>query len=99
MPAFLILGDLANGCRRPVLTCHVDKSRIMALECNRHGGGRAVPVRCHDQVGLAGPRRLPLVRILTVQKDYNVRALFDAIMDIDSISDKIMCFENSRIVN
>jgi hypothetical protein len=35
---------------------HIDKTRIMALERDRHGGGRAVPVLGHDQVRLAGPR-------------------------------------------
>jgi len=71
----------------------------MTLERDRHGSGRAVPVLRHDQVRLTGSRRLSLVRILTVQQDHNVRVLFDAIMDIDSISYKIMCFENGRIVN
>jgi peptidoglycan/LPS O-acetylase OafA/YrhL len=56
---------------------HVDKARIVALERDRHGGGRAVPVLGHDQVSLARSRRLPLVRVLAVQKDHNVRVLLN----------------------
>ena len=62
--------------RRTTLSrSHVHESRIVALERDRHRGGRAVPVLGHDQVRLAGPRRLPLVRILAVQEDHDVRVL------------------------
>ncbi len=69
---------------------HVDKSRIMALECDRYRGGRAVPVLGHDQVRLAGPRRLPLVRILTVQENHDVRVLLDTIVSYETIGDEVV---------
>src|SRR5260370_40467726 len=81
------------------LTCHVDKTGIMALECHRHGGSRTIPVLGHDQVRLARTRRLLLVLVLAVQKNNDVTILFDTIMDIDSISDEVMHFEDCRIVN
>jgi hypothetical protein len=34
---------------------HVDEAAVVALERDRHDGGRAVPVLGHDQVRLPGP--------------------------------------------
>ena len=47
---------------------------VVPLECDGHGRGRPVAVLGHDQVRLAGPRRLPLVRVLPVQQDHDVRS-------------------------
>jgi len=71
----------------------------MTLE--RHGYGRdwAVPMLGDDQVRLTGARRLPLVRILAVQKDNYIRVLFYTIMYTNSIGDKIMRSKNCRIIN
>src|SRR4249919_3737750 len=63
----------------------------MALECDRHGGGRAVPVLGHDQVRLARSWRLPLVCVLTMQKNHNVTILFDAVVAYEAIGDEVMC--------
>ena len=52
-----------------LLTRHVHKAAVVPLECHRHGRGRPIPVLGHDQVRLAGPRRLLLVLVLAVQKD------------------------------
>src|SRR6266568_4739802 len=71
----------------------------MALECDRHGGGRAVPVLGHDQVRLARPRRLPLVRILAVQKDHNVTILLDAVVAYEAIGNEVMCAFYCGVVN
>ena len=57
------------------LTCHVYKAAIMALECHGYASSRAVSVLGHDQVRLPRPRRLLLISILTMQKNYYVRVL------------------------
>ena len=44
----------------------------MALEGHGYGGGRAVAVLGHYEIGLARPRRLPLVSVLAVQEYYYV---------------------------
>jgi lysophospholipase L1-like esterase len=82
-----------QSCPTPRTTLsarHVHEPRIMALERDRHRGGRAVPVLGHDQVRLAGPRRLPLVRILTVQEDNDVAILFDTIVSYETIGDEVV---------
>jgi hypothetical protein len=45
---------------------HVDEAAVVALEGDRHGGGGAVTVLGHDEVGLARPRGLLLVGVLAV---------------------------------
>src|SRR6185437_5318881 len=62
----------------------------MALEGDRYGGGRAVPVLGHDQVRLAGSRRLPLVRVLAVQKDHNVTILLDAVVTYETVGNEVV---------
>src|ERR1700722_8415022 len=57
--------------------CHVDEAAVVPLERHRHGRGRAVPVLGDDQVRLARPWRLPLVRIFSMQEDDNIRVLLD----------------------
>jgi peptidoglycan/LPS O-acetylase OafA/YrhL len=69
---------------------HVHESRIVALERDRYSGGRAVPVLGNDQVRLASPRRLPLVRILAVKQDHNVAILFDTIVGHEAIGDEVV---------
>jgi hypothetical protein len=44
----------------------------MPLECHGYGHGRAIPVLSHDQIGLTGPRRFPLIKILAMQQDNDV---------------------------
>lgn len=58
-----------------LLTHHIHKTRIVALESDSYGRGRAVAVLGHDQVRLAGPRRLLLVLVLAVQKNNDIRVL------------------------
>src|SRR5205807_9137886 len=69
---------------------HVDKSRIMTLECDGHSGGRTVPVLGHDQVRLTSPRRLSLICILTMQKNHNIRILLDAVVTDEAIGDEVV---------
>src|SRR6266496_1975734 len=69
---------------------HVHESRIMALECDRHGGGWAIPVLGHNQIRLARPRRLPLVSVLAVQKDDDVAILFDTVVADQAVGDEVV---------
>src|SRR5579864_2664936 len=78
---------------------HLDKARIVALERYGHCRSRTIPMLCHDQVRLAGARRLSLVLVLTVQKDNDVTILFDTIMYINTIGDKVVRSKNCRIIN
>ncbi len=51
---------------------HVREAAVMALERDGHGCGRTIPVLSHDEVGLASPCRLPLIKVFSVQKYHNI---------------------------
>ena len=70
----------------------------MALERDRNGGSRAIPVLGHDQVGLTSSRRFPLVGIFAMQKDDYVRILFNTIMQVNAVGNEIMRSGYSRII-
>src|SRR5215469_1903190 len=69
---------------------HVDEAAVVTLERHRHGRGRAVPVLGDDQVRLAGPRGLPLVCVLAVQQDHDVRVLLYTIVQVYPVCHEIM---------
>lgn len=56
---------------------HVDEAAVVTLEGDGDRRSGSVTVLGHDQVGLARPRRLLLVGILTVQQDDHVRVLLN----------------------
>ena len=69
----LIVGDHVTAfLLHPLWSGHVHESRIMALECDCHGGGRAVSMLRYDQVCLACSGRFSLISVFAVQKYYNV---------------------------
>jgi hypothetical protein len=45
---------------------HVNEAAVVPLERDRHRGRRTVTVLGHVQIGFPGPRRLPLVHVLTM---------------------------------
>src|SRR5439155_24435097 len=53
----------------------------------------------HDQVRLAGPRRLPLVRVLAVQKDHNVTVLLYAVVTYEAVGNEVVCAFYCGVVN
>jgi len=61
----------------PLDAGHVHEPAVVALKRYGYRGRRPVPVLSHDEVGLTGPRRLPLVCVLPVQQDHHVRVLLD----------------------
>jgi Glyoxalase-like domain len=80
---YTLVGPAGHPGRQAVLpllglaTSHVREAAVMALERHGHGCGWAVPVLGHDQVRLTSPRRLPLIKVFSVQKYYNIRILLN----------------------
>src|SRR5262249_59544654 len=58
-----------------------------------------ISVLGNDQIRLSGSRRLALVGILAVQKNYYVTILFYTIVDIDSICYKVVGAEHCGIID
>jgi hypothetical protein len=73
-----ISAGAGHGNKRSVLTGHIHETAVVALECNGHGGGRAIPVLGHYKVCLPRPRRFLLISILAMQKNNDVGVLLDA---------------------
>src|SRR6188508_420352 len=57
---------------------HVDEAREVQLRGHGDRVRRAVAVLGHDEVGLAGPRRLLVVVVVAVKQDHDVRILLYA---------------------
>ncbi len=71
------------------------------MQLRRHGDrvGRPVSVLGHDEVRLAGARRLLVVVVVTVQKDDDVGVLLDRVVRGDAVGDEVVDAGHRRVVD